>query len=373
MSGTIFSHGWQSGNTWLEGNRPWQQAGSTPCSPCLPCIPCTDLITVVAELVDAVQFDGPPVPSVALAIMSTEQLGRDGLADWEEVQSHRDLVLHPATIAAMQDAIANGFIAIAHQLQGAARWVIFLDGSHLALGSEGPSASWAFVVLVRIRGMFQLVCVRSGIVCLDPASPAYMGANRTTNNTGETEAFGHALLWALTLKGEPGQLLLVAERKYAIKAAQALQRCNSNVALVHTVRRIWRAVAAEREVVAEHTKGHSEDPWNEFSDVLADYVHSGGTFPGEHGILPQWYTALGALRDAPNLALPCTALPFFMPLSRSTKPLEAPRRRKNAAQRRRFASFNALTPFSGGCTTRRRADGTCAAGATCQGFPGSWV
>ena len=278
-----------------------------------------------------------------MANMSTEQLGRDGLVDWEEVQSQRDLVLHPATIAAMQDAIAIGFIAIAHQLQGAARWVIFLDGSHLALGSEGPSASWAFVVLVRIRGNFQLLGVRSGIVCLDPASPAYMGANRTTNNTGEIEAFGHALLWALTLKGEPGQLLLVADSKYAIKAVQALQRCNSNVALVHTVRRIWRAVAEEREVSAEHTKGHSEDPWNEFSDALADYVHSGGTFPGEHGILPQWYTALGALRDAPNLALPCTALPFFMPLSRSTKPLEAPRRRKNAAQRRRFASFNALT------------------------------
>ena len=53
---------------------------------------------------------------------------------------------------------------------------------------------------------------------------------------------------------------------------QDLQKCNSNVALVHTVRRIWRAVVAEREVVADHIKGHSEDPWNEFSDVLADYV-----------------------------------------------------------------------------------------------------
>ena len=73
MSGTSFSHGWQSGNTGLEGYRPWQQAGSTFCSPGLPCIPCTDPITVVAELVDAVQFDGP-VPSVAMAIMSTEQL-----------------------------------------------------------------------------------------------------------------------------------------------------------------------------------------------------------------------------------------------------------------------------------------------------------
>ena len=65
--------------------------------------------------------------------MFTEQLGRDGLADWDEVQSHRDLVLHPATAVAMQDAVANGFIAIAHQLQGAASWVIFLDGSHVGI------------------------------------------------------------------------------------------------------------------------------------------------------------------------------------------------------------------------------------------------
>ena len=62
-----------------------------------------------------------------------------------------------------------------------------------------------------------------------------------------------------------------------------------------------RAVVAEREVAAAHIKGHSEDPWNEFSDVLADYVHFGGTFLEEHGILPHGYSTLGELRDAPNL------------------------------------------------------------------------
>ena len=151
----------------------------------------------------------------------------------------------------------------------------------------------------------------------------------------------------MALKDEPGELLLVADNTYAIEAVQALQRCNSNVALVHTVRRIWRAVATFRVVDAAHIKGHSEVPWNEFSDVLADFAHVGGTFPEEHGILPQWYSALDELRQAPNLALPCVALPILLPQCRFMKPLEVPRRRKNAAQRRRFASFNALTVSPG--------------------------
>ena len=152
----------------------------------------------------------------------------------------------------MAEAAVLGYIDFAHQLQGAAKWVLFLDGSHLAPGNGGPFASWAFVVSVRIRGNFQLLGVRSGMVCLDPTPPLFMGSTRTANNTGETEAFGHALLWALALKDAAGELLLVADSKYAIRAAQALQRCNSNVARVHTVRRIWRAVASCRVVDAAY-------------------------------------------------------------------------------------------------------------------------
>ena len=138
MPGTSFLYDQQSGDTGPEGNRPRQQAGTTlsaathhlvfctPCSPCLPCTPCTDPHTVAAELADAVQFEGPALPSAATAITSNEQLGKDGLADRDEVQSHRDLVLHPATGAATQAAIANFFIAFAHQLQGVARWVVSL-------------------------------------------------------------------------------------------------------------------------------------------------------------------------------------------------------------------------------------------------------
>ena len=114
---------------------------------------------------------------------------------------------------------------------------------------------------------------------------------------------------------------------------------------------------------AEHTKGHSEDPWNEFSDVLADYVHSGGTFPGEHGILPQLYTALGALRDAPTwhcLALPSpfhAAQQVYQTLGGS----EAQEERRTAAP---ICILQRAHPFSGGCTSRRRADGARAASAT---------
>ena len=210
-----------------------------------------------ADLAGAVQFDGPTLPLMASAPSLDVQLGSNGLAAWDEVRSHRGLVLHPATATAMAEALSLGYIAAAHQLQGAAKWVVFLDGSLLALGNGGPLASWACVVLVRIRGACQLLGVRSGMVCLDPTSSAVMGSTRTTNNTGETEAFGHALLCALSLGDEPGELLLVADSKYAIKAVQALQRCNANVALVHTVRRIWRVVVAVRELAVAHIKGHS--------------------------------------------------------------------------------------------------------------------
>ena len=65
----------------------------------------------------------------------------NGLAVWDEVRSHRDLLLHPATVAAMAEAIVLGYIAFAHQLQGAAKWVVFPDESHLAPGNGGPLAS----------------------------------------------------------------------------------------------------------------------------------------------------------------------------------------------------------------------------------------
>ena len=92
------------------------------------------------------------LPTVFSQPLREENHGSIGLATWAEVSACSELVLHPATIAAMDEAMVLGYIASAHRLQGVARWVVFLDGSHvLAAGAGGPLAFWAFIVVVRSR------------------------------------------------------------------------------------------------------------------------------------------------------------------------------------------------------------------------------
>ena len=64
-----------------------------------------------------------------------------------------------------------------------------------------------------------------------------------TNNTGEVEGFGHALGWASSLAMEEG-VMFVVDSTYGIQAYQALQRCSTNIRLVHAIRRIWRRMTA---------------------------------------------------------------------------------------------------------------------------------
>ena len=93
--------------------------------------PCADPFTTFADLAGAVQCDGPTLP-VAVNQPLQEYLGSVGLAAWDEVCARRELVLHPATVAAMDEAATLGYIAVAHQPQGSAKLVVFPDGSHVS-------------------------------------------------------------------------------------------------------------------------------------------------------------------------------------------------------------------------------------------------
>ena len=115
----------------------------------------------------------------------------------------------------------------------------FLNGSCTGIGAgRGHSASWARVVFERTGAHYLLVGFRSGPVSLADDSFFFGGSQRNTNNIAEMEAFEHSLDWASALHEEVGEMLLVADNKYAIQAAQAMQRCSANIRLVHTVRRI---------------------------------------------------------------------------------------------------------------------------------------
>ena len=147
----------------------------------------------------------------------------------------------------MQEVAVCGLIAVAHQLQWCARWIILLDGSCVgSVGERGPATSRAFVVLERVGASFQLAGFRSGKVYMDDSHPWCLGL-------GKPRLVGNH--W-----DEHGEVLLVADNKYAILASQALQRCSATVRIVHTIRRIWRRMAKILRVLAVHCRGHSGDP-----------------------------------------------------------------------------------------------------------------
>ena len=142
----------------------------------------------------------------------------------------------------------------------------------------GASASWACLVFELASGRYYLAGFRTGVVTHSEDQCFFLCSQKMTNNTGELEAFGHALGWARSLGDEEGEILFVADSAYAIRASQALQRCSSNGRLVHAVRRIWRRLATRRHIRATHGKGHCGDPWNKFVDVVVDAAQSGLQF-----------------------------------------------------------------------------------------------
>ena len=58
---------------------------------------------------------------------------------------------------------------------------------------------------------------------LDGSLPFFLGSQRVSNNTGEMEAFGHALGRAFTLHAEASEMIFMTDNKYSIQATQALQ------------------------------------------------------------------------------------------------------------------------------------------------------
>ena len=107
------------------------------------------------------------------------------------------VALRPATIEAVRLARMRGHFGHVHPTNGNARWVFLLDGSFVTSGtSSESSATWSFVVFERIGEPFYLVGFRSGAVPLAESNRFCLGSLRVTNNTGEMEAFGHALGWA---------------------------------------------------------------------------------------------------------------------------------------------------------------------------------
>ena len=135
--------------------------------------------------------------------------------------------------------------------QGAAiaRWCtrsrVLPDGLHLLMGALSCQIVHLvqrhlglFAAFLRVGHTNRFAGCRSGAVELDSSHPHFLGSTSRSNNTGKLEGVGHLLAWALALDvRHQGKFPLVADRTDSSNAIQALQRCNKNVASVHTTRR----------------------------------------------------------------------------------------------------------------------------------------
>ena len=116
-----------------------------------------------------------------------------------------------------------------------------------------------------------------GPVELDAASPAFLGAEVGSNNTGELSGVCAALQWlvndaeARRAPGEPSPAAICYDSEYAANQVQGKWKTNKNFALVAMGKDLLaRARATGRKVRFIHVKGHSNHQWNDRADMLAN-------------------------------------------------------------------------------------------------------
>ena len=108
--------------------------------------------------------------------------------------------------------------------------------------------------------------------------------NLGSNNTGELSAIGEALLW-LEEYNDPAVYPVAVihyDSEYAAKTVTGVFDGPKNRPLYKKIREILHRLtvaesASPMRIVFEHVKGHSNDPWNDRADELANRGSSGLT------------------------------------------------------------------------------------------------
>lgn len=141
-----------------------------------------------------------------------------------------------------------------------------------------------------------------GPVVTSPDCQYYIGAEVSSNNTGELSAIIEILAWVLhyayALPFSPNYPIRVcSDSQYAMDALQGITRVTTNRLLVRTGQAILAAVQCYRNVTFKKVKGHSGQLFNTRADELAgvgatgDYARVGrfapsGTVGQGHGLAP---------------------------------------------------------------------------------------
>ncbi len=129
-----------------------------------------------------------------------------------------------------------------------------------------------------------------------------MGSSAVTNNNGELEALGHAMVWARSLDGLPGEIFLVSESTYALLATSPSSGAMQTFAL-YTPRvvsgglcRITRTSALHTFIVMVVTRGMN---WPTHLPVVCTWIAASP--------VPITCSHLGMTALALLICLPCHA------------------------------------------------------------------
>ena len=155
--------------------------------------------------------------------------------------------------------------------------VVYMDGSGGNQRAATPRAGWGFVCVTSGDGRDDLHATRVdegfGPVVTDTAAPAFRGALKHTNNTGELTACIEALTWLLEDGAtRPVQILLRPDSEYVMGLVTGRTSATNNRALVNTARALYTRLQRQRSgaVGWSHVRAHTGHKWNEYVDGLAD-------------------------------------------------------------------------------------------------------
>jgi len=151
---------------------------------------------------------------------------------------------------------------------------IYTDGScrgNRNVKEKQIKAGWGIVVLGKTKSNHHSVFRELwGPVSVNKLSPYFMGAEHGSNNTGELQAIGEALLWLRDHEMSKRDVTIFSDSMYAMKTIKGEWQARKNIPLVKEVNRVLCQVRKDRTVEFKHVKGHSNHVWNDRADELAN-------------------------------------------------------------------------------------------------------
>ena len=155
------------------------------------------------------------------------------------------------------------------------RWRIYTDGgcNNSGKGKESGAAGWG-VYIVEVdaeSGELSFKAHLWGPVVTDEKSRWWMGSRRGTNQTGEVNGIGQALMWLRDVAGGTDAAVFVYDSMYAANMTQEIYEAQCNKEAVEANVKLLAEVKVDREVHFVHVKGHSGDKGNDAADARVQW------------------------------------------------------------------------------------------------------